>query len=981
MHQDRAGIEALNRELSANLKGEVAFDPGSRALYATDASNYRQVPIGVVWPRDKEDVIRAVQICRIYGAPILPRGSGTSLAGQCCNVAVIFDLSRHMNRILEMDPAGQTARVEPGVILDDLNRAAQPHGLRFGPDPATHSRCTLGGMIGNNACGVHSLGSGKTADNVEALEILTYDGLRMRVGKTSDDELKEILAQGGARARIYAGLQALRDQYAGLIRTRYPKIPRRVSGYNLEELLPENGFHAARALVGTEGTCVMILEATLKLVPEPASRTLVVLGYPDVASAGDHVAEILGYKPAGMEGLDEFFIRNMAKKNLHIPEIGLFPGDALHDAKSWLLVEFTGASREEAEGRAREMTRALEKKTAAPVMKIFGSPEDQKKIWSVRESSFGASVFIPGQKDTYAGFEDSAVAPEKLGPYLRDLRALFARYQYEGVIYGHFGEGCLHARISFDLQSKSGIRKYRSFMEEASDLVVRYGGSFSGEHGDGQTWWEFLPKMFGPELIEAFREFKALWDPQGLMNPGKVVDAYKLDENLRLQNYKTIEPVRPYFGFEEDGGSFTRTTQRCIGIAKCLNKDSGTMCPSYRATGEEKHSPRGRAHLLFEMMRGEVITGGWQDEYVKEALDLCLSCKACKSECPVNVDVSLYKAEFLAHYYRGRKRPASAYAFGLIPWWADMAANVPALANFFTQTPGLRGIAKKWAGIAPERNIPRFAHETLRSWFKRTREHKRSRDKARPRVLLWPDTFSNYFYPETGIAAFEVLEALGYEVRLPLYGGLCCGRPLYDYGMIGLARQFLQNVMETLRLDLRRGMNIVVMEPSCLSVFREELPKLFPKDEDARCLREQSFLFAEFLDKKAPGAALPKLDKKAMVQGHCQEKAVVGMDAQARILARMGIAGEILDAGCCGMAGAFGFQKDHYELSCAMGEKTLLPRVRQAEAGTLIIADGFSCREQIRQSASAKPVHLAQVLQEALFQTYPGTPVPDAFRL
>ncbi|HET6615187.1 MAG TPA: FAD-binding and (Fe-S)-binding domain-containing protein, partial [Dehalococcoidia bacterium] len=649
----------LERALARTVRGEVRFTDGDRALYATDGSNYRQVPIGVVVPRDANDVVQAVAIARQFHAPVLGRGCGTSLAGQCCNVGLVIDMSKYMNRIVRLDASAARAVIEPGIILDSLRDAAEQHDLTFAPDPSTHSHCTLGGMIGNNSCGVHSVMGGKTDDNVESLEILTYDGLRMRVGKTSDAELASLAAQPGRRGEIYAKLRDLRDRYADRIRSGFPDIPRRVSGYNLPMLLPEHGFDVAKALVGSESTCVIVLEATTRLVHSPPARSLLVLGYPDVYSAADHVPTILEHHPIGLEGIDDYLVEDMTKKGLHPEDVQLLP-----DGRGWLLVEFGCDTKGEADDRARELMDALRRDSSPPSMKLFDDPPVEAMIWKVRESGLGATARVPGEKDTWEGWEDSAVAPENLGAYLRDLRALFERYDYACSLYGHFGQGCVHTRIDFDLATAAGIAKYRAFMEEAADLVLSHGGSLSGEHGDGQSRAELLPKMFGPELMRAFGEFKAIWDPDGKMNPGKIVDPYRIDENLRIGAHYN-PPVPPtYFNYPDDDGSFARATARCVGVGDCRRLDGGVMCPSFMATREEKHSTRGRAHLLFEMLEGNPLRDGWRDDAVHEALDLCLACKGCKHDCPVNVDMATYKAEFLSHYFAGRLRPRTAYSMG-----------------------------------------------------------------------------------------------------------------------------------------------------------------------------------------------------------------------------------------------------------------------------------------------------------------------------
>ena len=954
-------VAGLERELKGSIQGEVRFDPGSRALYATDGSNYRQVPIGVVVPKSKEDVENTVAACRKFRAPLLSRGGGTSLAGQCCNVAVVLDWSKYLHHILELNPREKYARVEPGTVCDTLRNAAEAHTLTWGPDPSTHDHCTFGGMLGNNSCGVHAQMAGKTVDNVISMDVLLYDGTKMTVGWMDERALEQQIARGGRVGEIYSRLKTLRDRYRPLIEKNYPKIPRRVSGYNLDQLLPgEDGrFNIARALVGTESTCVTILEAKVQLVYSCPQRVLLVLGYPSIYEAGDRVPEILKHKPIGLEALDDVLIANVKKKGMRQQEdLSLLP-----QGKSWLVVEFGAAARDEAEALAHDAMKSLEG-AGAPAMKLFLDRQQQQKIWKVREAGLGATAFVPGEPLTWEGWEDSAVAPEKIGGYLRDLRKLYDKYQYSSALYGHFGQGCIHCRVNFDLMSATGIRKWRSFMEEATSLVTSYGGSISGEHGDGQSKAEFLYKMFGPELIEAFREFKSIWDPDGKMNPGKIVEPYRIDQNLRLgANYHPWEPAT-YFKFPQDHGSFAHAALRCVGVGKCRREngegETDTMCPSYMVTREEMHSTRGRTRLLWEMLHREVIQDGWRDEHVKEALDLCLACKGCKSDCPVNVDMATYKAEFLAHYWEGRLRPASAYAFGWIDKWARMASLAPGFVNLFTQLPVLRDVAKFVAGVPRKREIPAFAPRTFQAWFR-----KRPRSVRGPKVLLWPDTFNNYFMPETAQAAVDVLENAGFEVIVP-EGHFCCGRPLYDYGFLNMARSYLHRNLNGLRPYIQAETPMVVLEPSCCSVFRDEMRSLLPESAAAERLAGGTFTLSEFLDKKAPGYRPPQLKAKAIAQGHCHHKAVMRMKEEKSLMEKMGLQCEVLESGCCGMAGSFGYERDKYSVSIACGERALLPRVRKEEPSTIIIADGFSCKEQIAQQTDREALHLAEVLQIAL---------------
>ncbi|MGO9272123.1 MAG: FAD-binding and (Fe-S)-binding domain-containing protein [Terriglobia bacterium] len=966
--------KALAAELRDKVRGEVRFDDGSRALYATDSSNYRQVPIGVVVPKGIEDVVETLAACRRHGAPVLTRGGGTSLAGQCCNVAVVVDMSKSLRGIRELDPHRKVAAVEPGVVLDSLRNAAEKYHLTFAPDPSTHAQCTLGGMIGNNSCGVHSVMAGKTVDNVESLEVLTYDGARMQVGKTGEAEIDQIIRHGGRRGQIYERLRSLRDRYADLIRARYPAIPRRVSGYNLDQLLPENGFNVARALVGTEGTCVTVLSAELRLVDSPPARSLLVLGYPDVATAADHVPEVLAARPIGLEGMAGSVVENMMRRRMRLEDIALLPSGG-----AWLMVEFGARTTEAADDQARALLEELKKRDDAPASRLFNDRRLAKHVWEMREIALSVTSETPNGNRAWAGWEDAAVAPAVLGNYLRGFDRLLNTYGYQSALYGHFGDGCIHARLDFDLVSGPGIEKFRAFMIDAADLVVRFGGSLSGEHGDGQARAELLPRMFGEELVAAFQEFKAIWDPDGKMNPGKVVDARhlnRMDENLRLG--VSYSPTRPatHFKFPNDRGGFADAALRCVGVSKCRREAGGTMCPSYMVTHDEQHSTRGRARLLFEMLNGGVVADGWRNESVKDALDLCLACKGCKQECPAAVDMASYKAEFLAHYYEGRLRPRSAYAVGWVHRWARFGAMAPRVANFFTQTSVLSRIAKSLAGIAPGRQIPRLAPKTFRQLFRqrlgKAPQGAGGKSQGQPRVILWPDTFNNYFNPAAAMAAVDVLEAAGYSVELPTEK-LCCGRPLYDYGMLDEAAHLLRQVLRVLRWRLAAGVPIVVLEPSCAAVFRDESLNLFPGDEDASRLSAQTFLLSEFLARHAPAWQPPRLGDKAIVHGHCHHKAVMGFEDEQLVLTKLGLDFNILDSGCCGMAGGFGFEEEHYEVSLRIGERGLLPAVRNAAPDTLIVADGFSCREQILQATGRRALHLAEVLEKALRRQGLGT--------
>jgi FAD/FMN-containing dehydrogenase/Fe-S oxidoreductase len=968
---------ALARALAADVRGEVRFSAGSRALYANDASVHRQVPIGVVIPRSSADVVLAVEICRRFGVPIGARGCGTGLAGQTVNEVVLFDFSKYMHEIVEFDPERRFARVQPGLVLDRLRDVAEEHGLTFGPDPATHSRCTLGGMIGNNSCGTHSIMAGVTADNIESLDVLLYDGTRVTLPSSADDgELSRVVEGGGRVGEIYARLRDLRDRYADLIRARYPQIPRRISGYNLDRLLPEHGFNLAAAMVGTEATCGLVLEARCKLIPSPQCRSLVLVGYEDGPTAADQVPEIMEFGPIGLEMFDRRLVRNeeiLGRKRRT---------DLLPDGDAWLLVEFGADSEDEVDEQAERFRDAVRGGVGGPSLgvKLYEDSTEIAEVWEIREGGVGHSK-IPGQHPGWPSWEDAAVAPERIGDYLRDLEALCDKHGRRiSCLFGHVGHGCVHSRIDWDFLTKEGLRNYRAFMEDAGDLIASYGGSLSGEHGDGQARAELLPKMFGPELVEAFREFKAVWDPDGRMNPGKVVDPYPLDTNLRMDPSYRTRRVRTMFKFPGDGGSFASAAERCFGVGACRDQEA-VMCPSYQVTLEEQHSTRGRARLLFEMMRSDSpLEDGWRNEEVKEALDLCLACKGCLHECPVRVDMATYKAEFLSHYYAGRLRPRQAYVLGLIRWEARLASHAPRLANLLTQRQPFSGVAKRLAGVAPERSMPAFAPKTFTRWWDARGSSgsavRGSNGGSPRRVVLWPDTFNDHFHPEVAVAAVEVLEAAGFEVVVPA-GSMCCGRPLYDYGMLRLARRLLRRVLDGLRDEIRAGTPVVALEPSCGAVFRNELPAMLPDDEDAKRLARQTYTLGEFLAREAGEWEMPRLERKALVHLHCHQRATSDTDCDQAVLHRLGLDYEVLDDGCCGLAGSFGYERgERYEVSVKAGERMLLPRVREASPHTLVLTDGFSCRSQIEHGTDRGALHLAQIVQVALREGPNGPAVP-----
>jgi FAD/FMN-containing dehydrogenase/Fe-S oxidoreductase len=970
-HERFAAHRELEARLKATLRGEVRFDLASRALYAADASNYRQLPVGVVLPSDAADVEAAVAACRAVGAAILPRGAGTSVAGQTANVAVVFDFSRHMNHLASLDPAARLAVVEPGIVLDRLREAAEQHHLTYGPDPATHSRCTLGGMIGNNSCGVHGLMAGKVVDNVESLNLLLYDGTRMTVGRTSEDQLNSFIAQGGRIGEIYSRLKALRDRHADRIRQRFPRIPRRVSGYNLDELLPGSGFNVARALVGSEGTCATILSATLNLTDSPPFRILTVLAFDDPFQPADVVPRVLEFGPIGLEGFDGTMVSFMLRKQLAVADVALLP-----PGEGFLLVEMGGWTAEEAQSRTDALITASKSWFESPRSRTYDDA-DAARVWRVRESSLGATVFVPGEPERHEGWDDAGVPPEKLGAYLRGLTALMAEYGYYSPLYGHYGQGCAHLRINFDFHSEEGLRKFREFLDRAADLVLSLGGSLSGEHGDGQARAALLPKMFGPELVEAFREFKSIWDPDNRMNPGKLVDAARVYDPVQNLRHGPVEPgqrphqhseLETHFVLLGDEGSLERATARCVGVGACLQSEGGVMCPSYRATRDEQHSTRGRARLLWEMLAGALRSEGFQSQAVHQALDLCLSCKACKTECPVSVDMATYKAEFLAQKYKGRLHPLHHYVFGYADKLARIGALTPALSNAVLGGSLTSPLVKHILGVAQKRPLPRLAETS----FLQSRQKLQSRpagpgkapDQDQEKVVLWADTWNNYYHPQTLAAAESVLTQAGFQVIVP-HGHICCGRPLYDFGLLDSAKSYLVNVLDRVAPQIDAGLPFIFLEPSCASVFRNEMLEFFPNDDRAKRLSSQVWLFADWLSTHTPDWVVGRLSgARLLLHGHCHHKAVFGGPAQElALLRKAGAQVELINSTCCGMAGPFGFEKDKFEVSKAIANLDLLPAIEAADPLTVIVADGFSCREQISHLANRSSLHFAELLE------------------
>jgi len=940
------------RDLRSRGVSEIDTAPRRLAEYSSDASLYRVLPAAVAFPRAAEEIAVILRACRDHGVPLTMRGAGTSIAGNAVGPGVVLDVSRHLRRIIAVDPDALTATVEPGVVLDDLQRVAARHGLRFGPDPSTHSRCTIGGMVGNNACGSRALGYGRTADNVLALTVLTGSG----------EWLDTAAAAAGPRAAqsaspVLAGLREVAAGYLGVLRTELGRFPRQVSGYSLEHLLPERGFDVAKALVGTEGTCAITTTATLRLVPAPASTVLVVLGYDTLADAADAASALLPLRPAAIEGLDARIIDLVRAA----PGATSAPGRAqlppLPAGGGLLLVEASGQTEADAAAAARDVVAAADARASL----IAADQRQAAAIWRVREDGAGLVARPAGGRAHHAGWEDAAVPPERLGSYLRGFDALLGEHGLHGLPYGHFGDGCVHIRLDFRLDEPGGPQAFRKFLLDAADLVAAHGGSMSGEHGDGRARSELLPRMYSARALAAFGAVKAVFDPGDVLNPGVIVAPRPVDADLR--------PARPNvrraglaFRYEGDGGDFGRAVSRCTGVGKCradLTEAGGVMCPSFLATRDEKDSTRGRARVLQEMVSGE-FTGGWRAAEVAQSLDLCLACRACSSDCPTGTDMAVYKTEVLHQRYRGRLRPPAHYSLGWLPRWAAVAARAPRLANALLGAPGLAPLGARLAGLDPRRAraLPRLAPATLREWF----AGRNGPALGGKPVVLWADTFTNYFAPHVGIAAVAVLEAAGYSVTLSRAGD-CCGLTWISTGQLGTARAVMNRALAGLLPATVAGTPVVGLEPSCVAAFRGDASGL--ADTSVAAVGASVRTLAELLT-ATPGWAPPAHLRglRAVAQPHCHHHAVLGWDTDAALLAAAGAAVHRV-GGCCGLAGNFGMERGHYEVSVAVARTALLPALAGVHDGNgVVMADGFSCRTQIHQLAGRRAYHLAELLAQ-----------------
>lgn len=955
----------LVRALRSAVRGEVDATTRRRAEYSTDASNYRVVPQVVVFPRDVDDLLAVTEVSRQTGVPLTTRGGGTSVAGNAVGTGIVVDTSRHLSVIGEIDPEARTAVVQPGVVMSDLQAAARPHGLRFGPDPSTQNRATLGGMIGNNACGPHAVAYGRTADNVVALDVVDGRGRRYTAGR------------GAAALGSVPGLDGLVAANLGTIRTALGRFGRQVSGYSLEHLLPEHGTDLAKMLVGTEGTLVTVLGATVELVPIADAAVLVVLGYPDMPSAADAVPALLRHAPLAVEGLDARLVDVVRRHRgeAHVP--------ALPPGAGWLMVEMGGASRDEALDRARAMVADA----GTDAARVVPPGPEASAMWQIRADGAGLAGRTPDGAQAWPGWEDAAVPPERLGAYLREFDALMAAHGVEGLPYGHFGDGCIHVRLGIPLERTADVPGFRAFMTESARLVAAHGGSLSGEHGDGRARSELLSIMYAPEVLDLFSAVKDLFDPDDLLNPGIVVDPRPLDADLRRPHAPALTRGTG-FAFEHDGGDFTTAVHRCVGVGKCradTSASGGFMCPSYLATRDEKDSTRGRARVLQEMANGTLVADGWRSAEVHEVLDLCLSCKACSSDCPAGVDMAQYRAEVLHRTYRRRLRPRTHYALGWLPRWSRLVhtLHLSGLVNAVLGRRALAGVVLRLGGMDARRSVPRFADTSFRSWWSRQAARTHSPDglgatghaqasgRTDPvrRVVLWTDSFSDAFDPDVPRAAIRVLQDAGYEVIVPDRDA-CCGLTWISTGQLDGARKRLQDLLAVLGPYAVNGIPIVGIEPSCTAVLRSDLLDLLPDDPRAVAVAHATHTLAELLTAPSPVGPgewePPSLAGVTVVaQPHCHQHSVMGYDADRALLAAAGAEVTTL-AGCCGLAGNFGMEQGHYEVSVAVAEHALLPALRDATAGTVLLADGFSCRTQADDLAGAQGTHLAQLLAERL---------------
>lgn len=932
----------------------LRMDMTTRAAYTSDASIFRRVPAAVLEPKTVDDVRDGISVARERGWKVVGRGGGSSVAGNAIGEGLIIDTSRYFNHILDIDPEARTATIEPGVVCDALRDAAAPFGLTYGPDPSTHSRCTVGGMVANNACGSHSVAFGTAAENLIDVTIMLADGREVTLseGGCSDPELE-------------TKLRALVADNAELIETELGRFPRQVSGYGLHYLLDRKGFDVAKALAGSEGTTGIITKLTVKLVPVPKVKALAVLAFETVFDAATAAAKLRLPGVATIEGMGGDLLGALRSKvgQEHAGEN--LPGNRKGiEAGGWLYCETGGDTLEEALALAEDVAASVE--TVDHV--IVHEHAEMRGLWRIREASAGIVTRLPDGGEAWPNWEDSAVPPENLAEYLRDLYALMDKYSLRGIPFGHFGEGCVHVRISFDFGTEEGVRQFKAFMEDAAELVSSHGGSLSGEHGDGRARSALLDRMYSAEMRRVFEEFKLIFDPDKLFNPGVLVWADATDQGLRMAPGQRTFELTPVHAFSHDKGSMVNAINRCVGVSACRS-ETGSMCPSFQITGDEIHSTRGRARLFSEMFRGESIKDGFQSKEVEEALDLCLSCKACVSECPVNVDMATYKAEFLHEHYKGKLRPGAHYVMGWLPLLGYVAHKIPLVPTLIDKAMSTKGLDKLIArvgGLDPNRPLIHFAHTSLRKWHAKRVQPQRDDSMT---VVLWPDSFNSSLGTSPATAAVEVLEALGYTVEIP-QEFVCCGLTWHSTGQLDMTKRVLEQTAKVMKPYLDRGLPVIGVEPSCTVMLRSEATELSP-NPDIKRLAQATTQFSEFVVPRikelvAEGKIVPG-DVSALTQVHCHEKSLGDPSQSQQLLDALGISDESIATGCCGLAGNWGFEKGHAEVSMALGERELFPKVRKAtKEGSIVIADGFSCRTQIEQGTGAQAKHIAEIVRDVL---------------
>lgn len=948
-------VRALVADLDKVLRERARGDLVSRAIYATDASLYETMPLAVAFPRSAEEVEAALGVAREHRCPVLARGAGTSLAGQTVAAALVLDLSRHMTRVLSVNPEARRARVEPGAVLDHLNRAARPHGLQFGPDVATSSRATLGGMIGNNSCGSHSIVHGKTVDHVRGVDVVLAEGERLRLAAIPRGELDAAARGGDRRSRLVAELSALVAARRGEIEARYPKIMRHVTGYNLDALLAGEEFNPASVVVGSEGTLGIVTEAELSLVERAKATVVGVVVGRDVAAVLDLVPEVLALSPSAVELIDGELLRRARANPSYAPLARFVPGEP----GALLAVEFAGASAKQARAGLARLRDAL---GSAEILALE-EPDAQARLWSLRKAGLGLLMGMKGDAKPVAFVEDTAVAPERLGEYMRRFDKLLAARGVPAAVYGHASVGCLHIRPILDVKRDAGVSQLRELSREVAALVHEFGGAMSGEHGDGRARSLYLEQFYGPDLVAAFAEVKRAFDPLGLLNPGNIVAPRALDAELRYdRDYLHVEGSS-LLDWSGDGG-FQRAVELCNGNGMCRKQDAGTMCPSYMATRDEEHSTRGRANALRAWLGGRVPAGHETEKRVAEVLDLCLECKGCRSECPSGVDMAKMKLEFMGRLRaRGESRRRDRF-FAQTARRLEQGSRWARLVNPLLGVDAVRRGAAWALGLDPRRPLPRPATRDFRAWF---RSRKPAAEAPRGRIVLLDDTYTRYLVPHVGQAAVAVLEALGFAVELAPIA--CCGRPLLAKGFVAEARELVRANLDKLAPLANQGLTIVGLEPSCLLTFRDEALSLCPGLEADR-VAASSVLLSELVATDH-GAADFYADKPftahALVHGHCHQKALAPEASPCDALSLVpGIFAEEVDSGCCGLAGAFGYEKEHYDLSMAVGERVLFKAVRREEPDTVIVSDGYSCRSQIEHGTGRKALHTAELLARAL---------------